>query len=88
MRLSELLKHPDFLDEKIEIVATYKTSECEYAVLGRQGQPLFPISPGTTHLIPLAPGDRDPDISSFEELSIRRRLGLRLPPIRFSSGKQ
>ncbi|MGA2422311.1 MAG: hypothetical protein ABSG69_19715, partial [Candidatus Acidiferrum sp.] len=71
--------------EKIEILGAYKTLASEYVVLGRQGQPILPISPGTTHLVPVTPDDRDPDIPSFEEHSIRRRLGLRLPPTHFPS---
>jgi hypothetical protein len=85
MRLSELLRQKDFVDEKIEIITTYKTANGEYAVLGRQGQPAFPISPGTTHLIEITPEDRDPEVTYPEELSIRRRLGLRTPPFRFPS---
>jgi hypothetical protein len=83
MRLSELLRHQDFIDAKIEIITAYKTLGGEYLVLGRQGQARFPISPGTTHLAPIAPDERDPEIPSFVELSIRRRLGLRTKPFQF-----
>jgi hypothetical protein len=79
MRLSELLEQDDFRKAGIEIICNYKTDQHEYAVLGRHGQPTFP-GIGTTHLIEIAPDNQDPEIPHHEELSIRRRLGLRTPP--------
>jgi hypothetical protein len=86
MRLSAVLRQPDFIDGNIEIVKKLKTADAEYVVLGRRGQTAWP-SPleDNTHLIFVTDEDNDPDVSSYEELTIRRRLGLRVPPIRRSN---
>jgi len=84
MRLSELLKQEDFKNAGIEIISFYKTTRSEYAVLGRRGQPAFPGA-GTTHLVEISEADRDPEIPRAVELSIKRRLGMKIPPFRTSA---
>jgi hypothetical protein len=79
MRLSELLKLDDFKNAGIEIIGNLRTTEREYFVLGRSGQSAFPIT-RNTHLVDVTGENRDPEISYEEELSIRRRLGIRIPP--------
>jgi hypothetical protein len=79
MRLSELLKLDDFKNAGIEIIGNLRTAEREYVVLGRSGQSVFPIT-RNTHLINIGSENQDPEISYEEELSIRRRLGIRIPP--------
>jgi hypothetical protein len=82
MRLSELLRQPDFIDAGVKIVANWKTTDSEYLVLGRPEQSALPVPlSGNTHLVTVTPTDRNPEISYPEELTIRRRLGLRTPPI-------
>jgi hypothetical protein len=73
MRLSELLRCDDFRSSKIEQISVWKTDKCEYAVLGQRGPSTLP-GVGTTHLVELKEDDKDPEIDSHEELSIRRRL--------------
>jgi hypothetical protein len=81
MRLSELLQTEDFKKAGIEQIGFIKTLQGEYAVLGRSGQPAFPVA-GTTHLIDVV-DEKDPEVSYVEELTIRRRLGVKIPPITF-----
>ena len=80
MRLSELLQQEDFKKHEIAIIGRLKTEYGVYAVLGKRGQKIMPIV-GNTHPIEISEDDPDPEISSAEELSIRRRLDLGTPPI-------
>lgn len=83
MRLSEVLRQDDFQKLNIVIIGILKTDYGIYAVLGRAGQKLMAIEPGgyPTHPVAITEADPDPEVSKAEELSIRRRLGVRLPPL-------
>jgi len=80
MRLSQLLQQDDFQKQQIIIIGRLKTDYGLYAVLGRRGQTVMPIQ-GNTHPVQISEADPDPEISRAEELSIRRRLHVRIPPI-------
>jgi len=84
MRLSELLQLPDFKNIPIAIIGHFRTDDGIYAILGRQGQKILSVQ-GNTHLVKVSENDPDPEVSKAEELSIRRRFHLPLPPLASSS---
>lgn len=86
MRLSKLLQLPDFKKIPIVIIGRLKTEDSLYAILGRRGQKVLPVE-GNTHLIEISEANSDPEISTAEELSIRRRLRLHMPPLASSGLK-
>jgi len=86
MRLSRLLQLPDFKKIPIVIIGRLKTDDSLYAILGRKGQKVLPME-GNTHLIEITSAHADPEISRAEELSIRRRLRLPVPPLASLSSK-
>jgi hypothetical protein len=84
VRLSDLLREPDFKKAGIEVIGKWKTVKGSYVVVGPAGQPTLPIDPQLQHPIPMkSEDDTDPEVDALEAASIRRRFGLERYEIKF-----